>query len=327
MNKIEQSKNYEGKELDSLFFYPMLSGENAEELGIRVLYNMPVPTVLSFWQRNPFLLQKFEGSGWSGGEATDRKQKTINMSCVKAEASYSASDYFSLVHEKIACSPGINMQDLTGTELEAAETALFKEAIAQAIRLTMWLGDVDAVDFNTFNGFLKIIEDEATRPGTEMYFDSFGYEERESATFAEDILQRAWDNAPYALKGLKSEGNLVMFVSGDIYTKYGDSLDNADYESSFLSRQNGRSELYWRGIPVIDVKVGDYLDCMRTPSSFVILTDRRNLALAVNTADYPGTEVRMWYNPDEMENRQRAVFMAGCDILMPDLISYIRLVD
>ena len=78
---------------------------------------------------------------------------------------------------------------------------------------------------------------------------------------------------------------------------------------------------------MIDVKVGDYLDCMRTPCSFVILTDRRNLALAVNTADYPGTEVRMWYNPDEMENRQRAVFMAGCDILMPDLISYIRLVD
>ena len=44
--------------------------------------------------------------------------------------------------------------------------------------------------------------------------------------------------------------------------------------------------------------------------SFGMLTDRRNLVLAVNTADMPGNEVRMWYNPDEMENRQRAVFMA-----------------
>ena len=56
--------------------------------------------------------------------------------------------------------------------------------------------------------------------------------------------------------------------------------------------------------------------------SFVMLTDRRNLVLAVNTADMPGNEVRMWYNPDEMENRQRAVFMAGTQILDEALISF-----
>jgi hypothetical protein len=52
-----------------------------------------------------------------------------------------------------------------------------------------------------------------------------------------------------------------------------------------------------------------------------MLTDKRNLALAVNTSDYPGSEVRMWYNPDEMENRQRATFMAGCEILDEELVS------
>ena len=57
------------------------------------------------------------------------------------------------------------------------------------------------------------------------------------------------------------------------------------------------------------------------PKSFAFLTDRRNLALAVNTNDYPGTEVRMWYNPDVMENRQRAIFMAGCDFLFPELVT------
>lgn len=29
----------------------------------------------------------------------------------------------------------------------------------------------------------------------------------------------------------------------------------------------------------------------------------------------------MWYNPDQMENRQRAVFMAGCDFLLPELMA------
>ena len=55
-------------------------------------------------------------------------------------------------------------------------------------------------------------------------------------------------------------------------------------------------------------------------STHCILTDRRNLVMAVNTADYPGSEVRMWYNPDEMENRQRATFMVGCDVLDEELV-------
>ena len=50
------------------------------------------------------------------------------------------------------------------------------------------------------------------------------------------------------------------------------------------------------------------------------VSDSRNLAVAVNTSDFPGSEVSMWYNPDQMENRQRATFMAGCDYLLPELI-------
>jgi hypothetical protein len=30
----------------------------------------------------------------------------------------------------------------------------------------------------------------------------------------------------------------------------------------------------------------------------------------------------MWYNPDEMENRQRAVFMVGCEILDEELLVF-----
>ena len=57
------------------------------------------------------------------------------------------------------------------------------------------------------------------------------------------------------------------------------------------------------------------------PARICMLTDRRNLVVAVNTAEFPGTEVRMWYNPDEMENRQRAVFLAGADIIDPKLVA------
>jgi hypothetical protein len=29
----------------------------------------------------------------------------------------------------------------------------------------------------------------------------------------------------------------------------------------------------------------------------------------------------MWYNPDEMQNRQRAIFMVGCEILDESLVA------
>jgi hypothetical protein len=43
--------------------------------------------------------------------------------------------------------------------------------------------------------------------------------------------------------------------------------------------------------------------------------------LALNTADSPEKEIKMWYNPDEMENRQRVVFLAGTAIADQNLVS------
>lgn len=85
---------------------------------------------------------------------------------------------------------------------------------------------------------------------------------------------------------------------------------------------NGRPQLAYHGIPIVDVRMGSYLANTSLHQSFAMLTDRRNLVMAVNTASMPGNEVRMWYNPDEMENRQRAVFMAGCLLLDEELITY-----
>ena len=106
-----------------------------------------------------------------------------------------------------------------------------------------------------------------------------------------------------------------------LYEKY---LDAKGADAAYADAVNGRPTLSYHGIPVIDVRLGGYLAPTSFDKSFCMLTDRRNLVLAVNTADMPGNEVRMWYNPDEMENRQRAVFMAGCAILDESLVTYLH---
>lgn len=300
----------------------MLTGASAEQLGIRILYNMPVPTTLNFWKRTPDALKAF-AKGWSGGENSEKFQKTIALSKVKAEMGYNASDYFSMVYELIVANADVNLSDLSGTELEAAETELFKRAIAESIRATMWLGNTARTGanacFNTFDGLLKRIkedagtgaEDIATVPMTAMT----------AAAAAEKLFKALYDKSRAELRAMKSEGKLVMLVTRDVYENYESSLLDGNLDSVRAAKINGIDTLYYRGIEVVDMGVDTYLAaCADLPSSWAILTDRRNLALAVNTADFPGSEVAMWYNPDELENRQRAIFMAGCDYLMPELI-------
>ena len=54
MSFLENAKQYTGSDLENIFFRPILSGPSAGELGVRVLYNMPVPTTIQLWegQRN-----------------------------------------------------------------------------------------------------------------------------------------------------------------------------------------------------------------------------------------------------------------------------------
>ncbi len=127
MSFIENAKTYTGRDLETIFFRPMLSGQSALDLGVRILYNMPAPTTVQLWERSGDILQQYTAAGWTGGDPARKLQKTIDMSKVKAELGYSAADYFSMIYELITNRADVNMDDLTGTELEQAETELFKQ--------------------------------------------------------------------------------------------------------------------------------------------------------------------------------------------------------
>ena len=313
MGLIENTKTYTGHDLETIFFRPMINGENAEQLGIRMLYNMPVPTTIQLWSPRADILQEYE-AGWRGGDAAERVQKSIEMHKVKAEVGFSASDYFLQVYEQIVARADVNLDDLTGTELEAAETEIFRAAIAESLRTTMWIGDTSASAYNKFDGFLKKILssselNNASIKGTTPQKDSIIR-----------ILNSVWSVASPELKAMKGDGSLVFLVTSDVYDAYEQYLDSCGSDAAYNDLSTGRRELSYHGIKLIDMGISHLLPSTSLPQTICLLTDRRNLVLAVNTADYPGSEVRMWYNPDAMENRQRAIFMVGCEVLDESLV-------
>lgn len=314
---IENSKTYDVTDVENVFFRPTFCGKAAEEFGIRILYNMPIPTKVPLFRHNNNLLKSFS-SGWQGGSSATKSQKQIDLKKLKAESSYSAEDYFSTVYEMITNSSDINLGDLTGTDLEKAETELFRRALAENIYACTWFGDcyTEISDFGVYDGFLRQAVNIKDSEGDDV---SLIIHEEEEESSVESILLNSWLNAKDELRSLASEGNLVYFVSSDIYDAYQFYLDKAGNANAYADSINGRPALSYHGIPIVEVPAQKYE--LKRCKSFCILTDRRNFVLALNTADSPEKEIKMWYNPDEMENRQRVVFLVGTAILDNDLLS------
>ena len=314
---IENSKTYNLTDVENIFFRPAFCGKAAEELGIRVLYNMPVPTKVPLFAHNNNILKKF-APGWQGGSASTLSQKEIQMTKLKAESAYSAEDYFSTLYEIIVASSDINLGDLSGTDLEAAETELFRRALVDSVYANTWFGDSNGLvsDNKNFDGFLSRIIAAGASGDSEVPLSV--YSEEHEVYDVSQIFRDTWTDATSGLRALAADGHLAFFVSSDIYDLYQFYLD----EKGLLDAQgevNGRPILTYHGIPLIEIPTNG---CeLKRAKSFCILTDRRNLVLALNTADSPEKEIRMWYNPDEMENRQRVVFLAGTTIIDEMLLS------
>ena len=314
---IENSKTYDVNDVEKIFFRPSFCGKSAEELGIRVLYNMPMPTKVPVFRHNNKILREFS-TGWQGGSSGSMAQRDVELSKLKAESAYSADTYFSTIYEMLTNSAEVNLGDLSGTDLEMAETEIFRRSIVDSVYATMWFGDVDGElsDYAGFSGFLRKILDAKENGGTDIKATIFS-DEQELAP--NEILGSAWSEANEDLRALASEGNLAYFVSSDIYDAYLFYLDEKGLLQNGAGSSNTRQELHFHGIPLVEIPANRY-ETTRA-KSFCILTDRRNFILALNTADSPEKEVRMWYNPDEMENRQRVVFLAGTTIVDFALVS------
>lgn len=255
MSFLESAKQYTGSDLETIFFRPILSGDSARELGVRVLYNMPVPTTIQLWDGQRNVLQKYSAAGWTGGNAATKLQKTISLGRVKAELGFSAADYFSLVYEKIAARADVNMDDLTGTELEQAETALFKQAVAESIRATMWVGDTSAASgYNTFDGFLKTVKAGAMQ---EKFYNSICQaEDFSDPEKVVAVLDDLWMNADERVKDMKADGQLAFFVTSDIYYAFEKYLDGKSADAAYMATTEGRPSLAYHGIPLVDVRLG-----------------------------------------------------------------------
>lgn len=313
---IEKSKTYDATDVENIFFKPTFCGKAASDFGFKVIYNMPLPTKIPTFRHSNEILRSYSG-GWHGGSATEFEERDIQLYKLKAESAYSADNYTATIYDILLNTYNVSSGDLTGSALEMAETELFRHALADDIYATTWFGDRNGnmSNFTGFDGFLKqCVLAKEDNSGLSL---SIHDELLEMSSM--DLFRAAWKEASDELRALAPDNQLAYFVSSDIYDAYQFYLDDLCTTSSYADATNGRPTMCYHGIPILEVPASKYN--IQMCNSFCILTDRRNLILALNTADSPEKEIHMWYNPDEMENRQRIVFLAGTAIADPYLLS------
>lgn len=319
MGQITTEKNYDGIQSTEIFYRTTFTGESAAQLGLRVLFNMPVPTTITLWSHDGDGIVDY-ASGFEGGGPATRESKTINMTKCKLENAFKPENYFGKVFELLTNMPDVNLQDLTGSDLEKAETELFRRYVAENIRRHMWVGKKGrgSGGYKVFDGILTKCVDSANY--TKLHRTTI---QAPTAENISSILSQTWKAAPAVLKAMRNGGDLAMFVTNDVYEAYEEYLDSKGNSTAYREEQNGRTVLMWHGIPLIETKVDGILSTLEDlPNSFVLLSPRQNLVVSFNTTQDPSLGVRMWYNPDEIENRQRAVFLAGTEILDENLVVF-----
>ncbi len=177
---ITNGSEWTGKEMEDIILRPIFLGQSPKEMGIRVMFSVKSTVKLTFFGPVSKILKAY-ADGWTGGSASTKKQKELELKEFKAENSYSKQTYKDTVMENITQKGGDNAID--GTTVQKAEIELFMNGISEDVRRIFWLGKklkytlhasgyytaTADTDYNVIDGiWTALIADAATSPSADQ---------------------------------------------------------------------------------------------------------------------------------------------------------------
>lgn len=114
---------------------------------------------------------------------------------------------------------------------------------------------------------------------------------------------------------------LRFYCTNTWIENYMETLETDGTEQARSMMIDGVERLTYRGIPLIPMGIDTYIanDFISPYPHRCILSTPENLVLVIN-GQSEGSETKMWFNPDENENRQRTQFEMGANYFLPELM-------
>jgi hypothetical protein len=331
-NVITSMPTYTGKqsEFKDLVKNKLYGYLGINELGFNVVEDVQSNKVM--YRDN--LLDKITRKrvGCTGNDtATGNGIVSFNLSVTDMQAQLSqCADVFDSTIAEVLRKKGVDINDLTGTDIEAYLLEKLAETAARDLYRIIFLGDVTLsnADYTAFDGIYKRIKSGFLASDGTVFAGTVTSTDLQVGNIVA-TMDRVWDVQPGALKFVP-DTEKVFFVEDTVYRAWEKYLSSTQFSGVGAQRDvlvNGIPTLSFRGVPLVNTKViGQYLAQDFATGSPATLTTANRILLTVPSNHYIVTDMAtdtssavMWYEPLQDTNYARLRYKAGYNYALGNL--------
>lgn len=262
----------------------------------------------------------------SGVSISSFTLNVVNMQVQLAQC----ADVFEATIAEVLRKKGADINNLTGTEIEAYVLDKVAEAAARDLFRILFLGDttLSNSDYTAFDGIFKKIKAGYLAGDGTVYGGTIAAADINTSNIVNTLDSKLWDVQPYELKFIP-DNEKVLLVTDNIYRAWKKYLSSTAFGivEQRSSLVNGISDVTYRGIPMVSLGVIDkYIAtdfATGSPAAAAtpyraILTKADNHYLATDTLTAT-SQVNMWYDQTLDTNYTRLRYKAGYNYAFGEL--------
>jgi hypothetical protein len=276
------------------------------------------------------ILRQRKGCGFDPVAGLKMNQRCISVTRVKGETAECFEEFSQTILQELLRS-GVEMGDLTGTQIAAIILERLQTAAVRQINMLAFFGDKASGNAaqNIVDGLWTVyLPQLVTQNLTPRVNSTSG-----TALGAGDaiaLFDAVFDGATNELDAF-DEGEKVIMTTRQVWEQLKkDYRDNVQGSCCFLEQvENGRERLFYNGIEVMKMArweglasqfMGTVLPGVTSNFNLVLYTHRRNLVLGTNMVS-DINRIQTWFDMDSEEYRTRQAFQLGFNYVHPSLFS------
>lgn len=319
---------YEGDDA-GFFLKPVTENPTITDLGFEIIDDTVNTKFIYLNTEIDKITKKRVACGWTStgtGATIYRKEITpVNLEMYLEQC----ADVFDETVFRKQLKRGVDVNDLTGTEVENLLLGFVNPVITRDAMRMLFLGDTASTNpyYNPIDGIYKKL---AAGAITDGIVDLGALSDTSiNTTNIIATLRSIVNGADRKLKQIPA-AQKVLIVTGSVYDAYKAWLqDNAQLESARQLTVSGVDSLTFDGIPMLPVWIVDeYLEAdfqTGSPSSVpdphrIIYTKMDNHVLVLDTVSRYN-EVKFWYDINSDQNKVAARYMMQYEYKYPELIT------
>lgn len=274
------------------------------------------------------ITKKRVGCGWvATGDGATIYRKEINPVNLQVQLSQCADVFDDTVFRK-QLKRGVDVNDLTGTEVEGLLLSFLEPTITRDALRILLLGDTSLsnTDYSAMDGMYKKLKAGSLTDGI-INAGTIGATELLVANI-QATLQGIIDSADIKLRQVPNNQK-ALYVTESVWNAWQKWMQtNAALQSSKDQLVNGIEVLYFQGIELIKLSIVDeYLSDFATGSpatvtypNRVVYSKKDNNVITLDTVSRYN-EVKFWYDMTQDLNYSRARYMMSYEYKYPELVT------